>query len=264
MGLTASLPEIDKLSDTVFVVHEKSEKHIPLHQHTKDQLSYVEGGVAYVTVGYETYVVPARHYLWIPKHLPHTLKVSHSATVFFSLFFYSETNSPHEFYHKLGIYPANELIIQMINYTERWDGQHVDKTDENFEFLISLKKILPTLNQNSLSIILPTTNDSRLLQITKYLENNIDKPICLSEMGIRFNMSERSISRLFRHNMNVSFFQYLKILRMVHAIELILKTNKTLSEIAFSVGYETLGAFSNTFHEFTKIRPSDLRKNTSS
>jgi hypothetical protein len=42
MGLIASLPEIDKKPNSVFVMHEKSEKLIPLHKHTKGQLSFLK------------------------------------------------------------------------------------------------------------------------------------------------------------------------------------------------------------------------------
>ena len=62
MGLIASLPDIDKNEFSVFVMHEKSEKLIPLHTHKKGQLSYVEGGIAYIRIDYKTYVVPARHF----------------------------------------------------------------------------------------------------------------------------------------------------------------------------------------------------------
>lgn len=260
MGLIASLPEIDMRPNAVFVMHEKSEKLIPLHKHKKSQLSYVEGGIAYVTVDFKTYVVPAHHYLWIPVGMEHILRVGHSATVLRSLFFYSNDDKENSFYGKLGIYPASELLIQMINYTECWDGRNVDRNDPNFEFLVAIKNILPRLSNQALPIILPITEDERMLKIIKYLEKNISEAISLKEVSIKFSMSERSMSRLFQSNLHISFLQYLKTLRMIKALEMILKTNKSLSEISFCVGYNTLGAFSNTFYSFTHSRPSDLRR----
>ena len=60
--------------------------------------------------------------------------------------------------------------------------------------------------------------------------------------------------------LDISFLQYLKTLRMVKAIELILKSHKSINEIADEVGYSSISTFSDTFHEFTQSRPSDLRK----
>lgn len=260
MGLIASLPDIDKQPQSVFVMHEKSEKLIPLHTHKKGQLSYVEGGIAYITTHSQTFIVPARHYFWIPRGMPHILRIGHSATVLRSLYFYASDDKYHPFYDKLGIYPASELLIQMINYTEKWDGSHINNKNYDFDFLVALKKLLPQLNNKALPIILPITDDERMQQILKYLEKNISEPISLSVLSARFNISERSMSRLFQSHLHISFLQYFKTLRMVKAIEMILKTKKPISDIAFLVGYDSVGSFSNAFYLFTHSRPSALRK----
>jgi len=260
MGLIQALPDIDKHSKSVFVMHEKSEKLIPFHRHTKGQLSYVEGGIAYITTNNKTYVVPAKHFFWIPQGMEHLLRIGHSATVLRSLYFYAYDDHTDPFYTKLGIYPASELLIQMIKYTEIWDEKHVKSKDHNFEFLISLKNILPKISNEALPIILPMTDDQQMNKILHYLDSNINETLTLIIISKRFGMSERSVSRLFRSALDISFLQYLKTLRMVKAIELILKSNKSINEIAYEVGYSSISTFSDTFHEFTQSRPSDLRK----
>lgn len=260
MGLIASLPEIDKQPGSVFVMHEKSEKLIPLHTHKKGQLSYVEGGIANIIIQSRNYVIPARHFFWVPKGIPHILRVSSKATVLRSLYFYSTDDETHPFYSRLGIYPASELLIQMINYTERWDGHHITERQENFEFLVALKKILPQQNTYALPIVLPMTEDERLHPVIKYLERHFGEPISLRTVSARFAISERSLSRLFQSRLQISFLQYLKTLRMIKAIEMLLKTNKSIHEIALSVGYVTIGSFSKTFLAFTRSRPSDFRR----
>lgn len=261
MGLIASLPDIDRQPNSVFVMHEKSEKLIPLHTHKKGQLSYVEGGIAYITIRNKTYIVPARHYFWIPKGMPHVLRIGHSATVLRSLYFYPTDDVNDPFYSKLGIYPANELLIQMINHTEKWDGFHINNKSHDFEFMVSLKKLLPQLNNKALPIILPITKDERVQQILKYLEKNISEPLSLKTVSAHFNISERSMSRLFQSHLHISFLQYFKTLRIVKAIEMILNTNRPISDIAFMVGYGSISSFSNAFYLFTHARPSDFRKN---
>jgi AraC-like DNA-binding protein len=260
MGLIASLPEIEKQKESVFVMHEKSEKLIPLHTHSKGQLSYVEGGIAYITIDNRTYVVPAKHYFWIPRGMEHILRIGYSATVLRSLYFYATDDASDPFYSKLGIYPASELLIQMINYTERWDGRHVSRKDDNFEFLVALKKILPSLNNRSLPIVLPTTDNEQMQKITKYLEKNIGESLTIKSVSGHFNISERTLSRLFQSTLQMTFLQYLKTIRMVKAVELLLKTQRSVGEIAYEVGYVTISSFSDAFHEFTHARPSDFRK----
>ena len=260
MGLIASLPDIDNYDESVFVMHEKSEKLIPLHTHTKGQLSYVEGGVAYITIDFRTYVIPAKHFFWVPNGIEHILRIGYSATVLRSLYFYAHDDITNEFYGKLGIYPANELLIQMINYTERWDGLHVLHTNYHFDFLASLKKLLPEWNSQALPIVLPITENERMLAITAYLSEHTADPITLSSLSEKFHMSDRSMSRMFQTHLHISFLQYFKTLRMIRAIELLVKTSKPVAEIAFAVGYDSVASFSNAFHALTQSRPTELRK----
>lgn len=260
MGLIASLDEIDECLDSTFIMHEKSEKLIPFHTHLKGQLSFVEGGIAYVTVDSKTYVVPARHFFWIPKGISHILQLGHSATVLRSIYFYVHDDYKDSFYGTFGIYPANELLIQMIQFTEVWDGRNVSPKEENFEFIIALKNILPTMRKATLPIALPITVDSRMLMVIDFLEKNISEQISMAILCEKFNLSERTLARLFQSKLQMSFLQYFKTLRMIRALEMLLKTDLSISEISYAVGYDTLGAFSNTFFSFTQYRPSSLRK----
>lgn len=260
MGLIARLPDINKQPTAAFVMHEKFERLIPLHKHTKGQLTYIEGGIAYITIHFKTYVVPAHHYFWIPAGMPHLLRVSSSATVVRNIYFYTHDDGSDPFYSKLGIYPASQLVIDMINYTERWDGQHVKPRDTNIVFLSALKNILPQLSRKTLPIVLPITDDEKAQRILRYLEANIALPLTLEEVSTRFNMSARTLSRLFQSVLHISFLQYLKTLRMVKAIEMLLKTTRPVGEIAIRVGYDSIGSFSNAFYALTQSRPSDFRR----
>src|SRR5690606_29449958 len=131
----------------------------------------------------KTYVVPAHHYFWIPVDIPHTLRVGHSGTVLRSLYFDVNDDRENAFYGILGIYPACELLIQMIKHTENLDGQHIMKNDYNFDFMMSIKKLLPQLNKEVLPIILPSTTDERMQHIVQYLEENLAEQINLHDLS---------------------------------------------------------------------------------
>lgn len=46
---------------------------------------------------------------------------------------------------------------------------------------------------------------------------------------------------------------------MVKAFEMMLQTECSLSEFAYSIGYQSFSAFSNTFYQFTNFRPSNFK-----
>lgn len=258
MGLIASLPDIDKLPECVYVMHERDEKLIPFHKHTKGQLSYVEGGLAYVNLRDKTLVIPARHYFWIPVGIEHMITVGHSATVLRSLFFYAFDDENDPFYNTLGIYPINDLLFQMIKYTEKWEGSVV-QGDIRYQFLTTIKNILPENSTRMLPIALPFTENDRMQVIVKYIDSNIADPHTIQSISGRFGLSDRSLSRLFQATLGISFLQYLKLLRIIKALEMILQTDKSMSEIAYAIGYHSLSAFSNTFYQLTRLRPSDFK-----
>jgi AraC-like DNA-binding protein len=257
MSLIASLPEIDKWPQSIYVLHEKFERYIPLHKHKKDQLSYVEGGIAYIHIGNKIFVVPARHYFWIPNNIEHILRVSHSATVLRSVFFHTIDDDKDPFYSQTGIYPINDLMLQMIKYTEQWSGP-IGPDDSRYQFLSTIKNILPEISTRVLPMALPSTDNKRMLLIMDFIGSKIGDTHTMQSIGNRFGLSSRSLSRLFQATLGVSFLQYLKMLRMVRAFELILQTNKSMSEIALEIGYHSLSSFSNTFFQFTNLRPSSF------
>jgi transcriptional regulator GlxA family with amidase domain len=106
---------------------------------------------------------------------------------------------------------------------------------------------------------LPVANTPEMEEIVNYIQANYQKPLQLSTMTERFNRSERSFCRIFKKNLNTTFLQYLKTVRVINAIELLVKTNMSIYEIANAVGYESLSAFSTIFLEYTHKRPQEMR-----
>jgi AraC-like DNA-binding protein len=256
MSLIASLQEIELHEDSIFVMHEKCEKYIPFHKHSKNQLTYVEGGLGYIRFREKLFVIPARHYFWIPVGVEHTVTIGHSATKCRTLFFHSNGDYQNEFYTKVGIYPITDLLYQMIRYTEQWNA-HILPDDERFVFLQSIKNILPQVSNQILSVALPFTENERMLKIMAYMENHLSESHTLQSISLRFGTSERTLSRFFQSTLKISFLQYLKLLRMAKAFQLIVGNEHSLAEISFLCGYQSLSSFSNTFYQVTKTRPSE-------
>lgn len=260
MSFIASIPEIDLHPKAVFILHEKTEKIISIPALQKGQLGYVEGGNAQLTLSGETHLIPVRHFFWIPKHHACSIRMGSATTILRSIFYDNYEEIAGDFYSQWSINPASELLIQMIAHTAKWNGQHVSSTHLYFDFCTALIKLASEHLQQSLSFTLPTTQDERLLQIIKYLEKNISEPLSLKLLSEQFSISERTVSRMFQTHLKLTFLQYLTTLRIIKAIDLLQKTNITISDIAYQVGYDSIGSFSNTFYAFTRYRPSELRK----
>ena len=250
------LAAIDHNPNSIYVLHEKYERRFPVHRHVKGQLTYVDGGLAYVHIEKNTLVIPARHYIWVPAGMDHFLQVGPSATAIRNLYFWIPEDAP-SFYSEMGIFPVNNLLHEMILFTERYVGD-IDATDQHYVFLEALRNVLPELSPRHLPTALPTTQHSKLRPILQYLNAHAGELLTLETVSLQFGLSERSLSRLFQTVLSISFLQYLKQLRMVKAVELMLQKDLTLSQIAYATGYNSISAFSNTFYQLTQIRPSQF------
>ncbi|MCW3465666.1 helix-turn-helix transcriptional regulator [Chitinophaga nivalis] len=254
------LADVDANPDSAYIWHWKTEHHFPFHTHQKGQLTYVEGGAAFLYTRDKTYFLPARHYMWVPAGVEHYFQHRYPANFVRTIYFFMDEDDQNDpFYTQTGIYPVGNLLLEMILYTEKWDGGHVYPGSKGYRFVKAIKNILPDISSVPLPITLPTTENPRMQPVLRYIQENLSEPLTLESVGHAFNYSERTLTRLFRATMDISFFQYLKLARMIKAMGYLLETEKTISEIAWDTGYNSVSAFSNTFYKLVGKRPTDFQ-----
>ncbi|ASZ12123.1 AraC family transcriptional regulator [Chitinophaga pendula] len=249
---------VDEHPTSIVVMRQQTEQRLPSHQHDKGQLLLVFGGIAYLQTAERDFYIPSSHYIWIPGQYAHNLVFNTQDLFIINIYFPNETKKAHAFYDELGIYSVSRLLSEMLAFCESWQGNFFANSWE-YEFLITLKHLLPKENLERFSIQLPTTDDQRLNQITDYLRGALGDPVTLENTASRFGFSVRSLTRLFQSRLNTSFTQYLKMLRIIRAMELLKDTELSISEIAYEVGYSGISLFSNNFIQLTNMRPSAFR-----
>jgi transcriptional regulator GlxA family with amidase domain len=119
--------------------------------------------------------------------------------------------------------------------------------------------VLSKENLKKFSIQLPTTDDKRLNGITSSLRTRLHERLTLEETAKSAGMSVRSLTRLFQTQLHITYIQYLKMLRIIRAMELIKDTDLNMTEIAYEVGYSNIAAFSNNFYQLTNMRPTEFK-----
>ncbi|TZF98457.1 helix-turn-helix transcriptional regulator (plasmid) [Chryseobacterium panacisoli] len=247
---------VDQYDDSILVMRQQTEQRLPAHQHKKGQLLLVYGGIAYLQTREKEYYIPANHYIWIPQYYPHHLMYNAQDLQIINIYFPEDIGE--EFYNDLGIYPVSKLLSEMLSFSEKWQGNFFPGNWE-YDFLRTLKGLLPKENLQKFSIQLPTTDDQRLNMITADLRKRISEPLTLEDTAGKFGISVRSMTRLFQSKLHISFIQYIKMLRIIKAMELIKDTELTVTELAYEVGYSNISAFSNTFLQLTNMRPTEFR-----
>lgn len=107
------------------------------------------------------------------------------------------------------------------------------------------------------------TNQSDFQKVNKiyeYIFVNFQENISLDEVAALVNITSGSLCRYFKNKTGQTLFDFLKQVRIGYACKLLCVTNKTITEICYESGYNTLAHFNNQFKDLKKMTPSEFRK----
>ncbi len=99
-----------------------------------------------------------------------------------------------------------------------------------------------------------------ILNVKSYVDTHYSETVDTTEAARNAQMSYGYFSRCFHDIVGVSFIDYCTQVRIEHAKQYLENTDKSIQEIAFSVGYNDEKYFSRTFKKLTGLVPSDYRK----
>ena len=149
----------------------------------------------------------------------------------------------------------NMLFNQMIKELQLRRSNYSTLLSMYFEqILISAKRHFED-SQNASNFIMLEVEKA-----TNYFNTNYSKPISVSSYAASRGMSAGWFINNFKKINKVTPAQYLINLRITNAIELLIGSNKNITEIANAVGIEDSLYFSRIFKKHTGLTPSDYRK----
>lgn len=94
----------------------------------------------------------------------------------------------------------------------------------------------------------------------KYIKENYFEKILLSDIANYLNISSRYLSKLFYNETNLTVLQYLNIYRINKSIDLMMTTDKSLTDISLSVGLGDIQHFSKLFKNIIGINPRKYKQ----
>lgn len=100
----------------------------------------------------------------------------------------------------------------------------------------------------------------RVIFAKDFIDSNYFKNFSLKELSEASLLSENHLLRNFRKVFQTTPFQYLSTKRISEAKKILLKTDKSISQIATDVGYSSFTNFSYYFKSLTGKSPSAFRK----
>lgn len=145
----------------------------------------------------------------------------------------------------------------------RHEMQEIIKTDS----LGQLSGVIQILGHLALSDEMNPTGinrplkkrDKKIQQIEIYVSLHYNHDIPIDEIASLVHMNRSSFCVFFKRMKGVSFTNYLNTYRMDIACRLLSTTDKSVSEIAYGVGFNNLSHFCRTFLKYKEVSPTKYR-----
>ena len=97
-------------------------------------------------------------------------------------------------------------------------------------------------------------------EILLYINDHFKEPISRGDIARAAGYNESYISHMFADTLHTTLTEYITALRMEEAKSLLKDTDRTVSDIAVSLGFGSIRSFNRIFQAQTGTTPSEFRK----
>jgi AraC-like DNA-binding protein len=104
--------------------------------------------------------------------------------------------------------------------------------------------------------------DEEVQRLEQYIGSHFQEPeLTVEQVGRETGIIPTRIPLILQQKRNMAFKSYLNTVRITEAKRLLRETDRTITEIAFAVGYNSIPHFNRVFRQETGIAPSAYRGN---
>ncbi len=110
-------------------------------------------------------------------------------------------------------------------------------------------------------------NDAELDQIdaiVSRITDNVAQSLTASDLAAELGMSESRFSRFFRRATGNTFTDFVNQVRINRACQLLMSTDRYVTNICYDVGFNNVANFNLRFLELKGVKPSEFRKQAES
>ena len=171
-------------------------------------------------------------------------------------------NQATEFLESIYITRENPIRRGIRDLEDIWFSGLMNSTSDN---LSMLTKGLLLYTASLLSVPPEQTEDTASHGVIEQIRNTIDCCFANADFSLQYvcdmyRYNSKYVSRRFREEMGMSFSDYLQSCRIHHACNRLKETDRSVQEIAASIGYRDALYFSKVFRKQMGMSPSDYRK----
>lgn len=237
----------------------KTQSTPELHTHSFHQVLTIRDGVSLLVDETQKQPLFGTMTAFIPAHLPHRSIVIGDSVEYKSVYLAPSLMAP----------LTPEILIFTISALgdALFDRIDIHRPDDlalglNRECLELLLKTLPEDMARPADLVrLPESRQPLTREIIAFIETHYARRLTMSDFTAAFPYSGRHLSRCFKADVSITIFEYLRLYRILMASIGLSDRNRTITEIAFGCGYESLSSFYRDFNIIYGLPPKTFRDN---
>jgi AraC-like DNA-binding protein/quercetin dioxygenase-like cupin family protein len=210
---------------------------IARHTHAWAQVAYASRGVLRVATAGSTWMVPPSRAIWVPPHVTHEVVIVEEA--FLRTLYVDEIAAPPGL-DACRVVEVSTLLREVI---AALDTSALPAAREQLLGALALDELT---RSEPLPLAVPMPNEKRLRALCEAVLADPASPDSLDQWALGVGASTRTIARLFRQELGISFSQWRQQALLACAIPL-LSQGRPLSQVARELGYQSQSAFSAMF-----------------
>lgn len=222
---------------------------LPMHQHQRAQFLYSIRGMMEVATDQGRWLVFPESGVWIPPQKPHSVRMLNASTR--SLYISPELSVRGE--------QCEVLKVTQLMHTLLMAATDIPRLYEPQGRNATLLQLLTyeIKNADALPFYIPLPLDPTLLTLCQNFIQSPNIHESLTKWANLTHKSTRTFSRFFQKEIGMTFSQWRQQICLLHALTELTK-QRAITEIALSLGYDSISAFSAMFKKHLNYSPSEF------
>lgn len=244
--------------------HMAADTHFEPHCHAWAQLAYCASGLVQVSAAQRqgnadevTYIVPPSRAVWIAPGARHHVSVIEAAELR-TLYIAAQALPAH--WRDCRMLVVSPLLRELVGALEPLSQVHVGSERERWLSQLVLDELTHADTQ-SLGVPLPhpQQGDKRLRALCEAVLRQPARQATLGGWSAEVGASERTLARLFREELGMSYQQWRQQVLLAHALPLLAR-GLAVGQVASLSGYASDSAFSAMFKQAMGQSPGRFQK----
>lgn len=264
-------PLVSKLHITDIGYYPKAAHHFRERKEPINQYIYIHciDGRGWVCIGEHEYKVNANQYFIIPSGTPHAYGSDDDDP--WTIYWIHFKGESAQYYASDAFEPMNirpgvhsRISNRMVLFEEIFNTLLSGYSTENLRYVSSLFHYylgtLRYINQYRGANDEQTGEDNIVEMIIHYMKENIEKHICLQDISDYLGYSTSHYSMLFKRKTGHSPMNYLNLLKIQQACQLLDDTDMKINQICYKIGIDDAYYFSRLFTKTMGLSPKEYRE----